>query len=110
MKRKGTKRGKVITLTTKHARTKQDLGNGFTRLEFLNLPIPARGFRTFRFSGMERNVIPISGGWFITNDTTQDAWVTANYPQTSRTWIITMLNPTKVNRTTQFFVIVKNPS
>lgn len=111
MKKKGVKRGAVITLTTKQARIKQYLGNGFYRLVFTGLSVPANGYRTYRFVGNAngRDVYPVNGGWFITDDTSLPAFATASYPQNERTWVITLQNPTTQNRTAQFFFIVKTP-
>lgn len=109
VKRKSVVRGKKIILRPKQAQIRQDLGNGFTRLVFTGFTINSGAFRTITFQGTQRNVYPVSGGWYFQYDQLYPAYAVSNYPQNDRDWVIVLYNPSQFSRTFQVFFIVKNP-
>lgn len=111
--KKVIKRIKVVKLTPKQAKITQDLGNGFTRLVFTGtgpeFTVGARSTKVITFDGTDRNVYPISGGWFIEQDTQFPAFAVSSYPQNERTWVIALREDAGFRRRFQVFFIVKNP-
>lgn len=109
--KKAIKRIQVVRITAKQAKIKQDLGNGFTRLVFTgpNFTVGPRLTKVITFIGTDRNVYPISGGWYIQQDQQYPAFAVSSYPQNERTWVIALRNEAGFTRQFQAFFIVKNP-
>ncbi|WP_391557202.1 hypothetical protein [Robertmurraya sp.] len=108
------KKVKVVKLTSKQAKIRQNLGNGFTRLVFGPFTIDRFQTRLIRFEGSERNVHPVSGGWWFQYHQTGPegelvpGFATSSYPQNDRDWVIVLRNSSRLIRQFRVLFIVKN--
>jgi len=103
MNKAGLKHKKVV-VNAKKAKIKQDLGGGFRRFVY-TFTVNPFNFFTFTFTGGAWK--PVSGGWWIANDTSQTAYAVSNYSWTPNNWRTVVYNPTSSARTIAFTIIAK---
>lgn len=92
-----------IRVTTKQAKVRQNLGNGFFRYVYY-YTINPNSYFTFTFNSS--TLKPVSGGWWIQNYTSP-AYATSNYSLTDNSWRTVVYNATNVSRSVAFTIIAK---
>ncbi|WP_438495900.1 hypothetical protein [Paenibacillus sp. IHBB 3054] len=105
LRNKAKGKGKRVTLRPNRARSTQNLGNGFRRIQFPAVTIEANDF-LFLFLSAGRGRAVVSAGWTISNLTS--AWPTDSFPNSDSEWVIILENPTGVARSVIPFLITKS--